>query len=454
MPAPLPTLAKDRLRAPTDRGRPRERRNRRCRCGSWRTLASSFLVEPTRLPDLDHRFHSSHGSRRDHRMAKVHVEHRWLSHEQLTQPLRRLGDPSPQIGLMASGSPDPFEQSIDHLIEDVVLVPDVSIERHRRDAKFSGQAPDGHLVEVAPANSLRRCVENMRAGDGSPGRPPASSFPASRGAIGNWHPTRLLGDRTSRTCTEALGLRTRTVWSVRLRSGAWMMCPSTWAILLPTNSGFALFADNLIAGRRGPPGGSLCETGWMEVESHWRMPKAAAVSIVDSVWERRCTGTGFPRTHEMARRQLYAHSPSTASRMVQVRAALAVQKAARPRRDVPDPYHAAGNNPFALSTVEQDEAVRMIDVVGVRLVRLPVESRRRALGYTLVIDAEGTPETAEGVRRSGQKWPGGALSELYGQAAIRTGVSRCGSTVASARTTSFASPSRSIDCCICDRSFS
>ena len=74
------------------------------------------------------------------------------------------------------------------------------------------------------------------------------------------------------------------------------------------------------------------------------------------------------------------YRPGPATRVPQVHPALTVQQPLQIRRDVSDAGHATSNKAFTQVGVEEDEAVRVIHVVGVRTIGLPVDPRWGALG--------------------------------------------------------------------------
>jgi hypothetical protein len=104
-----------------------------------------------------------------------------------------------------------------------------------------------------------------------------------------------------------------------------------------------------------------------------------------------------------------------------------------------DPDHATGDEALVLLAIQEDKPVGVIDVVGVRLVGLPIDTWRATFGHLLVIDPEVFPQLAKVLLdpvRSGQLEP-----VICAKAAMRGGVSRPGSTLISANTTWLAKPS-------------
>src|SRR6202034_658963 len=90
------------------------------------------------------------------------------------------------------------------------------------------------------------------------------------------------------------------------------------------------------------------------------------------------------------------HRPASPSRVTQVRATLAVEEVLKTGGKAGDPYHATGDETLVLLAIQEDKPVGVIDVVGVRLVGLPVDTWRATFGHLLVIDPEVFPQLGQG----------------------------------------------------------
>ncbi len=132
--------------------------------------SGGLSVETGLAQDIKHFLHANHGSRRDHGMAEVHVENGWLGYQEIAQATGRLGGPFPPIAPTGTRSPGFGQQSVGHLIEEVVFASDVAIQGHWRDSKSSGQAPDRHPFVAVNLYCPNRSIDHLIARDGPPGR--------------------------------------------------------------------------------------------------------------------------------------------------------------------------------------------------------------------------------------------------------------------------------------------
>ena len=78
-----------------------------------------------------------------------------------------------QVRALHAWLPRPRQQPIDHLVEQVVLVAYVTIERHRRPLRLGGEASDGHLLIAPGLYGLRCCCDHLLGRDRPPRGAPA-----------------------------------------------------------------------------------------------------------------------------------------------------------------------------------------------------------------------------------------------------------------------------------------
>src|SRR5262249_8090793 len=120
---------------------------------------------------VEHGVHALDRRRGDHGVAEVDVQRRGLADEEVPESGRGLDQPCLPVVLGCCGAPGRGEETVDDLVEKVVLVADVPVERHRRDTESGRQAADRHLLVAACPDDLDGDPDDVFPGDRPPGRP-------------------------------------------------------------------------------------------------------------------------------------------------------------------------------------------------------------------------------------------------------------------------------------------
>lgn len=101
-------------------------------------------------------------------MAQVDIERGWLGDEKISKALGSLLRPGSPVTGAGPWSPTSHEQPIDHLVEQVVLVTDVAVKGHRRDAEVGCKTAHRHLLEVSGPNGPCGNVDDLFTVNRSP----------------------------------------------------------------------------------------------------------------------------------------------------------------------------------------------------------------------------------------------------------------------------------------------
>jgi hypothetical protein len=110
-----------------------------------------------------HGVHAVNSGRGDYGVPQVHVQCRGLADQERPQPGRGFDEPGLPVSLVGGRTPGLSQEQVNHLVEQVVLVAYVAVERHRRDAEFGGQAADRHLLVAAGPDDRDRGLDDVVA---------------------------------------------------------------------------------------------------------------------------------------------------------------------------------------------------------------------------------------------------------------------------------------------------
>src|ERR1017187_8368539 len=99
-----------------------------------------------------------------------------LGDEETSEFVCRFCHPGLPVALVSAWLPRPRQQPIDHIVEQVVLIAHVVVERHRRHLELGGEASDGHLPIAPGLYDLRRCCDHLLARDRPPRGAPARTI--------------------------------------------------------------------------------------------------------------------------------------------------------------------------------------------------------------------------------------------------------------------------------------
>jgi hypothetical protein len=164
------------------------------------------------------------------------MQRRRLVHQECAQPVGGLAEPAAPVRLAHPRAPGRGEQPVDDLVEQVVLVAYVAIQRHRRHSEGGRQATHGQSFVALFGDDPQRRVNHLFAGDGAPRRPRGSGAAAAVAPDGGRFPTtHRVSVRHLRTYTHSASMGTRTHGSggsgmeairCRRRCGRWCGCSS------------------------------------------------------------------------------------------------------------------------------------------------------------------------------------------------------------------------------------